>query len=171
LFILAAVAASVASPAGEAVALEFSSPAEVATAVGDCWQAVGANGVDRTTLGAFGWSLVAATETPSIEESPLLAFTKARANELIMLPRAPEGKSLCSVIARVKSLDEARATLNAIQKTLQASGTKVPATRDGDSVIFLAEPRYALVDLTDAAGGTKDQPGMRIVVSYHPEQK
>jgi hypothetical protein len=170
LLLLAAAAASTAPGSGGA-GLPFSPATEIASAVGDCWHAVGANGVDRKQLGTSGWSLVAGTESASIDQSPLLAFTKAGANGLVMLPRAPEGKSFCSVVARVTSLDEARATLDAIRSALQASDAKVRPARDGDSVFFVAEPKYALVDLTDAAGGTKEQPGMRIVVSYHPEPK
>jgi hypothetical protein len=169
MLILPAMAATLVSAGQDASTLELSAPADIASAVGDCWQAVGAAGVDLTRLGSEGWSLV--PETAKDAAGPLEAFAKQGANHLIMLAKAPETKRLCTVIARVSSKDDARSTLNAIQKTLQTFGTKAPAAPSEGGVMFISSPRYAQVDLTDAAGGTEEQPAMRIMVFYMPEQK
>lgn len=164
--LLLAAAAAVNPPA----ALDLSLPAEVAAAVGTCWRAVGASGVDRQRLTGEGWSLVEAPADPTT--STLDVFAKPGANHRILLVKESDPKPLCTVIARLSSLDDARSTLGDVQKTLQSFGTKVPASSLDDGIAFTSLPRIALVDLTDAAGGTQEHPALRVVVSYHiAEQK
>ena len=167
LLALAALAAAPA-PAAKSAALEPAAPAVIASAVGDCWRAVGASGVDRSRLSAAGWSVLADREDPG---APLDVLAKPGVVPLIMLVKAPEAKSLCSVLAKVASKADAGATLEAIQKNLQSDGTKAPASRAGEGIAFVSMPRVALVDRTDAAGGTDDQPALRIVVSYQIAEK
>ena len=81
-----------------------------------------------------------------------------------------EGSStpMCSVIARVASPDDLGKAAGAIQKKLVALNPQVKATRDGDSLVFLALPKLAMADST----GSKDKPAIRIVVGYqNPEKK
>ena len=107
-----------------------------------------------------------------MSESPLEAFSKPGADHLIMLAKKPDAKSLCTVIARVSSQEDARATLAVIQKALKSVDPSVKAARAGEGIAFLSLPRLAQVDLMTGASGTKEQPGLRIVVGYqNPEKK
>ena len=162
-------AALPASPVG-AAALLPSTPTDIAAAVGECWQAVSATGVDRTRLNDGGWILNAATADS--KESPLDAFEKPGANHRILLVHEHTPKPLCTVIARLSSRSDAGTTLEAIQSNLKSLGANAPASRSGDGIAFLSLPRFAQVDQTDAAGGTEQQPSLRIVVGYEvTEQK
>ena len=81
-----------------------------------------------------------------------------------------EGSSqpMCSVIARVASPEDLGKTAGTIQKSLIVVDPQVKTTRDGNSLVFLALPKLAMADPT----GSKDKPGLRVVVSYqNPEKK
>ena len=171
ILLLAAAAAAQTEAATDGALIKPSASAAIASAVGDCWAAVGANGVDRTRLAGDGWSPVAAT-SGSTSESPLEAFSKPGAEHFIMLAKEPKAKSLCTVIARVSSREDARSTLGVIQKSLQSVDPGVKAARSGEGVAFLSLPRLAQIDLMTGASGTEEQPGLRIVVGYqNPEKK
>jgi hypothetical protein len=88
-----------------------------------------------------------------------------------MVPRAPEGRSLCAVIARLSSPSEGGTALTAIKRSLLAIDPSVRATRSGNSILFLSEPYFALVDELDSDHVTKEQPGLRIVVGYKNAEK
>lgn len=75
---------------------------------------------------------------------------------------------MCSVIARVSSQQDLGKAVVTIQKALLALNPSIETTRDGNSIYFLALPKLAMADPT----GSKDRPGMRVVVGYQdPEKK
>ena len=157
------------APAGDP-ALRPSAPADIASAVGDCWRAAGAQGVDVRRLGGSGWSAVP-VDSADPSASPLDAYAKAGANHRIMVPRAADKRSVCAVIARLSSPSEGGAALTAIQRSLLAIEPKVRLMRADDGVVFLSEPYFALVDELDSDHVTKEQPGLRIVVGYKNAEK
>jgi hypothetical protein len=170
ILVLAALTAAQAHAAGPGALIKPTAPAGIASAVGDCWRAVGPNGVDRSALAAAGWSPALFTAEDKAA-SPLEPFGKAGANHMIMLVKDP-AKPLCTVIARASSQDDARSALDAIKTTLQSVAAGVKLARSGDGVAFLSLPRLALVDEMTGASGTEEQPGLRIVVAYQdPEKK
>jgi len=126
--------------------------------------------VDVGRLAGSGWSAVP-IESAAPSASPLAPYTKPGANHRIMVPLAADKRSLCAVIARVSSPSEGGAALTAIQKSLRAIEPKVRLMRADDGVVFLSEPYFALVDELDSDHVTKEQPGLRIVVSYKNAEK
>jgi hypothetical protein len=157
------------APAGEPT-LKPSASGDIASAVGDCWRAVGEQGVDVRRLAGGGWSAVP-VDTADPSPNPLDAYTKAGANHRIMVPRAADKRSVCAVIARVFSPSEGGATLTAIQKSLLVIEPKVRLMRAADGIVFVSEPYFALVDELDSDHVTKEQPGLRIVVGYRNAEK
>ena len=147
-----------------------SASVDVASAVGDCWRAVGSGSVDRNLLAKRGWSAVVETGGEQAER-PLDVYTKAGANHRIMIPRAAEAKSLCAVIARVSSRSEGGAAVTAIQRSLQTLDSNVRAMRADDSIVFVSGSYFALVDELDSDHVTKEQPGLRITVGYKNSEK
>jgi hypothetical protein len=143
---------------------------DVASAVGDCWRAVAASGVDYNLLAASGWSAVVDAGGKRLE-SPLDVYTKFGANHRIMIPRAPEAKSICAVIARVSTPSERGVALTAIQRSLLALDSNVKAVRSGDGILFLSGSHFALIDALDSDYVTKEQPGLRITVGYKIAEK
>ena len=88
-----------------------------------------------------------------------------------MVPRAPEAKSLCAVIARVSSPSERGPTVGAILQSLRAVDSKVRAEPSDNDVLFLSGSHFALVDELDSDHVTKEQPGLRITVGYNNSEK
>lgn len=159
------------APAGAVYpGLRPSAAADIASAVGDCWRAVGESGLDASRLAASGWS-VAAEASGKPVGGPLEVYVKSGANHRIMVPRAIEAQSICAVIARVSSPPELGASLSAIQRSLRALDPTIKATRSGDGILFLSGPYFALVDELVSDYVTKDQPGMRITVAYKNAEK
>ena len=168
LALVALTAAQVSPPEPQAL-MKPSPPVGIASAVGDCWGAVGANGVDRAKLAVAGWTPVL-TDAADKGASPLEPYAKAGEEPLIMLVK-DRSEALCTVIARVGSREDARTTVGEIDKKLKASDSAIKPMRDGEGVAFLSSPRAALVDLMTGASGTADQPGLRIVVGYKDSEK
>ena len=162
LFLAGLAVATAGSPSADS-ALKSAAPSAIASAVSDCLSATGASGVDRSRLAAAGWTS-AGTVNGEDHAAPLEPFIKAGSDAIIMLPKAATS---CAVIARLSSTDQGQPTLNAIQASLKLVDANVKAARSGESIGFLSLPRIALVD----ASGTKDQPGLRIVVGYQPAEK
>jgi len=149
--------------------LDPSTPRDVASAVGDCWNAVSAAGVDKSRLGETGWSLVAATA--DLANSPLQVWIKKGANHRIMLTDDVRAADYCTVITRLSSKADAEKTLTAMHSTLKSYDAKVTPERTEGGVAFVSLPRFAQVDTFHGAGATEDQPSLRIIVGYQiPEQ-
>ena len=163
---LALLSASLIPVAADDAALQPSAPADIASAVGDCWQAVIPAHVDRAHLGRGGWSEVAATSKLTLQ-----VFTKPGANHRIFLTHDPVAKDYCTVIARLSSKEDAGPTLKAVQQTLKSYGPNVTAERTEGGVAFVSSQRFAQIDATDAVGATEQQPALRIIVGYKMAEK
>jgi hypothetical protein len=170
LFLIAALAAAQAPAAEAEPVLRPSASVDVASAVGDCWRAVGSGGVDYKLLSESGWSAVVDASGKRLE-TPLDIYIKSGANHRIMIPRAPEAKSICAVIARVSSPSERGPTVGAILKSLLALDSKVSAEPSDNDVLFLSGSHFALVDELDSDFVTKEQPGLRITVGFKIAEK
>jgi hypothetical protein len=125
--------------------LRPSTPDAIASAVADCWAASNAGG--------------SAAHAPKI-------FGKNGSDALVMLMGTAD-KPMCSVAARVESIEAVSKAAQAVQKTLVAGDPQVITSRSGKSVVFLSLPRLATFDST----GTKDKPAVRIVAGYNAEKK
>ena len=169
MLLMAMVAATMAAAPDNDAALSPAAPGDIASAVGDCWQAVRATDVDRVRLGEAGWSVVAGTQDST--QTPLEALVKEGAPHRILLTHAHDPQPFCTVIARLASRGDAGSALEAIQAKLKSLGTSAPASRSGDGIFFLSLPRFVQVDQTDAAGGTEQQPSLRIIVGYEMAEK
>ena len=156
--------------ADDDASLQPSQPLDIASAVGACWSAVSAAGVDKARLGESGWSLVAATA--DLSQSPLQVWIKQGANHRIMLTDDLRAADYCTVITRLSSKADAQQTLEAMHSALKSYDGKVIPERTEGGVAFVSLPRFAQVDTIDAVGATEDQPSLRIIVGYQiPEQK
>ena len=147
-----------------------SAPADIASAVGDCWRVVGEGGLHASQLVASGWSAAAEASGKPVG-GPLEVYVKPGANHRIMVPRAIDAKSICAVIARVSSPPELGASLHAIQRSLRVLDPNIKAMRSGDGILFVSGSYFALVDELVSDYVTKDQPGMRITVAYKNAEK
>ncbi len=168
LFLAALVAAP--TPVEAEPALRPSAPIDVASAVGDCWRAVGKGGVDIDRLAAHGWSGIMNADGKELE-GPLAVYIKSSANHRIMLPRARAANSVCAVIARLSSVSEGRVTLTAIERSLRALDSNVRAAMVDKGILFSSGPHFALIDELDSDYVTKEQPGLRITVGYKIAEK
>jgi len=161
-------AISLSAAASAQTGLQPAAADDIAGAVIDCWNAVGEKAVDRRNLEAAGWQFAPGSDSQGKPVStPLSLYARAGRQAAIMIA---EGSStpMCSVIARVASPDDLGKAAGAIQKKLVALNPQVKATRDGESLVFLALPKLAMADST----GSKDKPAIRIVVGYqNPEKK
>ena len=163
---LAAISLSAAAWA-QSDALEPASANDIAGAVTDCWNAVGAKDVDRSQLAAAGWKVTHSDPRDQSVAKPLSLYERAGRREVIMIAEG-SSRPMCSVIARVASPEDLGKTAGTIQRSLIVVDPQVKATRDGNSLVFLALPKLAMADPT----GSKDKPGLRVVVSYqNPEKK
>ena len=161
-----AIFAALVLAAPASVGSQPSPPAAIASAVGDCWAAVGPGSVDQTVLRQRGWQPGKFTGAPAGVPTSLHPFGKSGAN-VILLVTASAGKPTCSVVSRVESAAAVSTAAQAVQQALVAADPEVKTARSGKSIVFLALPRIATLDAT----GTKDKPGVRIVAGYNAEQK
>ncbi len=143
------------------------SNADIAAAVGDCWNAVGPNTVERAKLEARGWRAGTATGDSKPAALALTFYGKTGSNAVIMLGGAPGTPPMCTILSSVTSAQTIERTSGGIQKVLLALDSNVQAARSKESIVFLSLPRLAIVDST----GTKDKPATRIVVGYQTAEK
>jgi len=146
------------------VGLKPSLPADIASAVGDCWKAVVPGAVDRALLARSGWSLVPETAAPG---NPLLGYVKPGANHMIFLTNDPVASDYCTVIARLSSTADEIPSLEAMLQALKSLDPKIKPERVQNGIALVSLPRFAEVNPTEAAGATKEQPALRIIVGYH----
>ena len=145
--------------------LRPSTPDAIASAVADCWAAVGPKFVDQAVLQQRGWQAGTISNAGSAAQA-LKIFGKSGSDALVMLMGTAD-KPMCSVAARVESVEAVSKSAQAVQKTLVAGDPQVITSRSGKSVVFLSLPRLATFDST----GTKDKPAVRIVAGYSAEKK
>ena len=165
LLFLAAISLSVAASA-QADALQPAAADDIAGAVTDCWNAVGAKDVNRGSLQVAGWKAAHSDAQDKSVAKPLTLYGRAGRQSLIMVAERAS-QPMCSVIARVASPQDLGETAGTIQKALVALDPQVKATRDGNTLVFLALPKLAMADPT----GSKEKPGLRIVVGYQDSEK
>jgi len=166
---LAAASVWVAAPAQRPGGVQPAAAGDIAAAVTDCWNAVGTGAVDRAKLEAAGWKAATATESKGKALAmPIALYGKAGSNALIMLASPTPAQSICSVMASVQSPPDIGKAIGMIQRALLALDPQMKTARSGTGIAFLALPKLAMADLT----GTKEKPGLRIVVGYqNPEKK
>ena len=160
-------AISLSAAASAQTGLQPAAADDIAGAVTDCWNAVGAKKVDRGSLEAAGWEFAPGSDAQGKPvKTPLLLYARAGRQAAIMIAEGAR-TPMCSVIARVGTPEDLGKTAAAIQKKLLALDPQVKATRDGDSLVFLALPKLVMADST----GSKDKPALRIVVGYQDSEK
>jgi len=142
---------------------------DIAGAVSACWSAVGPNGIDTARLVKSGWTAGTVTDPQGKAITlPMSLYAKGGSNAIVMAGRNEGKQSMCAVVAKLRSQAEVNAALPVIKQALVAIDPKVKAARNGGGVVFIDLPRLAMLNAT----GTKDQPGMRVVVGYqNPEKK
>ena len=145
--------------------LRPSTPDAIASAVADCWAAIGPKFVDQAVLQQRGWQAGTIRNAGAAAQAPRI-FGKNGSDALVMLMGTAD-KPMCSVPARVESIEAVSKAAQAVQKTLVAGDPQVITSRSGKSVVFLSLPRLATFDST----GTKDKPAVRIVAGYSAEKK
>ena len=170
LILLAALAAAQAPVAKADPAFLPSTPVDIASAVGDCWRAVGPGGIDFKRLANSGGVAVVDANGQRLKTT-LDTFLKSGANHRIMIPQAAEAKPLCAVIARISSPSERGATAGNIGQLLLAIDPGLTAAEAGQGVLFQSGPTFALVDDFEFDYVTKEQPGLRITVGYKIAEK
>ena len=146
--------------------LRPSPPNSIASAVADCWAAVGSRSVNQAVLQQRGWQPGTITNAQGAVATPLKPFSKAGSNVLVMLMGTAE-KPMCSVAARVENAAAVSLAAQAVQKTLVSADPQVATARSGKSIVFIALPRLATLEAT----GTRDKPAVRIVTGYSAEKK
>ncbi len=164
--LLAALAVPMAASAQQ-TSLQPASAGDVAAAVSSCWGAVGPTGVDAAKLQASGWSAASAVDKQGKSVAlPMSVFGKSGANAMIVTtPGQPD--NLCTVVAAVTPA-QVNTTISTVKQALLAVDPNVKAARDDGGIVFIALPRLAMLNAT----GSKQEPGMRIVVGYQtPEKK
>ena len=161
---LAVPAAASAQTAG----LQPASAGDIASAVSSCWGAVGASGVDPAKLQAAGWSSASAVDKQGKSVAlPMNVYGKTGANAVIITNPAQSSDGLCTVVARINPA-QVNTTISTVKQALVAVDPTVKAARDDGGIVFLALPRLAMLNAT----GSKEKPGMRVVVGYqNPEKK
>jgi hypothetical protein len=167
MLILLAALVAVHAPAVDAPAPDPSTPAETASAVLDCWRAVGPDSVDRKVLAAAGWTAVPV----SPGEGPLTPFIKAGANPLILLADAKEASMLCTVVTRVTAPAQQATVLSEVRKLLQGVAPDIKLVPEGETAVLVSLPRVALVDRWVLGNGANQKPGMRIIIDYKIAEK
>ena len=157
-----------ASASAQQAGLQPASASDIASAVSGCWIAVGPTGVDAAKLEASGWKAATATDPQGKAIAlPMGIYGKSGANAMLMVAGDRTSKSMCAVVAKLRSHEEINAALPVIKQALVAVDPKVKAARDGGGVVFIDLPRLAMLNAT----GTKEQPGMRVVVGYQNSEK
>ncbi len=146
--------------------LRPSTPDAIASAVADCWAAIGPKFVDQAVLQQRGWRAGTISNAGGSAAQAPKIFGKNGSDALVMLMGTAD-KPMCSVAARVESIEAVSKAAQAVQKTLVAGDPQVITSRSGKSVVFLSLPRLATFDST----GTKDKPAVRIVAGYNAEKK
>ena len=166
---LAVASVSVAAPAQQPGGVQPAAAGDIAAAVTDCWNAVGTGAVDSARLQAAGWKAATATDGKGKSAAMQIAlYGKSGSNALIMLASPTPTQSICSVIASVQSPPDIGKAIGTIQRALMVLDPQVKTARSGTGIAFLALPKLAMADVT----GTKEKPGLRIVVGYqNPEKK
>lgn len=141
---------------------------DIAGAVTDCWNAVGASAVNRGSLEAAGWTLLKPDDPQAKPMAKPLSAYARRARQAMILVPDHSTMPMCSVVARVSVPQDLGKALGTIQKTLVAVDPQIKTARDGESIVFVALPRMAIAD----DFSSKDKPALRVVVSYQdPEKK
>jgi hypothetical protein len=159
--------AAVALAAPASAELGPSPSSAIAGAVSDCWSVAGTS-IDEARLQQLGWK-AGTMSSPDGKPvaTPLRFYGKAGSNVMLMLMNQP-GMTGCTVLSRVTRLEDVNSAAGAIQKSLLALNPEIKTTRSGQSIVFIALPRIAMLDAT----GTKAKPNVRVVVSYrNPEKK
>ena len=160
---LALPAAASSQPTG----LQPASANDIAGAVSSCWGAVGATGVDPAKLQAAGWNSASAVDKQGKSVGlPMTLYGKTGANAVIITNAGAPGDSLCTVVARVTPT-QVNTTISTVKQALVAVDPNVKAARDDGGIVFLALPRLAMLNAT----GSKEKPGMRVVVGYQNSEK
>ena len=141
---------------------------DIAGAVNDCWNAIGASAVNRGSLEAVGWKLLKPDDPQAKPMAkPLSVYARQAREATILIPDAA-ATPMCSVVARVSVPADLGKAVGTIQKTLVALDPKVKTARDGDSIVFVALSKIAVAD----DFSSKDKPALRVVVVYQdPEKK
>jgi hypothetical protein len=157
-----------AAASSQQTSLQPASASDIAAAVSSCWGAVSVSGVDPAKLQAAGWSAASAVDKDGKSVAlPMGVYGKTGANAVIITNPGESGESLCTVVARVTP-SQVNTTISTVKQALVAVDPSVKAARDEGGIVFLALPRLAMLNAT----GSKERPGMRIVVGYqNPEKK
>ena len=157
-----------AAASAQKTGLQPASASDIASAVSSCWAAVGAQGVEPAKLQAAGWTSASAVDKQGKSiELPMGVYGKTGANAVIVTNPGQAGESLCTVVAAVTP-SQLNTTISTVKQALLAVDPTVKAARDDGGIVFLALPRLAMLNAT----GSKEKPGMRIVVGYqNPEKK
>ena len=164
--LFAALAVPMAASAQQ-TSLQPASAGDIAAAVSSCWGAVGPTGVDAAKLQASGWSAASAVDKQGKSVAlPMSVYGKTGANAVIVT-NPGSGDGLCTVVASVTPT-QVNTTISTVKQALVAADPTVKAARDDGGIVFLALPRLAMLNAT----GSKQKPGMRVVVGYqNPEKK
>ena len=141
---------------------------DIAGAVTDCWNAVGASAVNRASLEAVGWKLLKPDDPKAKPMAKPLSVYARHARQATILIPGTATTPMCSVVARVSVPADLGNAVGTIQKTLVALDPKVKTARDGESIVFVALPKIAIAD----DFSSKDKPALRVAVAYQdPEKK
>jgi hypothetical protein len=143
-----------------------SPPADIASAVADCWAAVRPNSIDQAVLRQRGWRAGKISDAQGAVATPLQPYGKNGSNVLVMLMGMSDAP-MCSVLSRVENAAAVSKAAQAVQQVLVGADPQVKTARSGKSIVFLSLPRIATLDAT----GTKDKPAVRIVAGYSAEKK
>jgi hypothetical protein len=160
--------AAAAAPAQPPAQMQAGSPADFAVAVSSCWNAVGPTGVDLTKLVADGWTAASATGSNGKTIAlPIGIYGKSGVNALVMASGNTGDQGICAVVGRLRSIDDAKTVLPAVKQSLLAIDPNVKAASSNGGIVFIDLPRLAMLNAT----GSKEKPGMRIVVGYEASEK
>jgi hypothetical protein len=159
------LATLLATPA--AAQMRPSSPDDIAAGVSDCWAAVGPETVSLDLLRQRGWEAGSIESAKGPVETPLKFYGKSGSNVVMML-QADDDSPTCSIMSRVAKVADIDRAAQAAQRSLSTVDPQLKATRSDNALVFLSLPKIGMIQ----ASGTKDAPGVRVIVSYQkPEKK
>ncbi len=148
-------------PLACAHAQKVATASDIGVAIGACIAATGPAGVDEARLGEAGFARGEIEAKGKTIETGLGFFGKANSAAIIITMAEPN--PVCTVTARIPSVERFPATVEGLSRALQSK----PIQQNGNE--FTWRRGRTLVQL--AATGTREKPAIRTVVMAMREEK
>ena len=142
--------------------LQPATPSDISSAASSCLASVQATGTDESVLLAQGWERATMRAEGRAVETALKIYGRKGANVVLMTAPGTGASGLCTVTARVESLDSFAAIAQAIGQNLNIEGKQSEAGAmlwfSGRKVVQLAQT------------GERAKPAVRVSVLHLTEK-